>query len=95
MCYPHVNRNIDKQLKELKRESKSEDLHKKVDANICHFQWSTTENKHFSSFKCLVDKYVLDQNTSNFNETEKLALVYLTKSRHRRKEQSDKEVIHF
>ena len=74
MCWPHVNRNVDNYLKDLKKESKSEDLHKKVEADICHFQWATTEKEYESSFKALVDKYTAEENITNYNEDEKAAL---------------------
>jgi hypothetical protein len=33
----------------------------KIEADICHFQWATTEKEHVSSFKALVDKYTAEE----------------------------------
>ena len=57
MCWPHVNRNVEKRLKVLKRESKSATLDKQVKNDICHFQWATSEREYESNFKSLKDKY--------------------------------------
>ena len=57
MCWPHVNRNVEKRLKVLKRESKSDTLDKQVKSDICHFQWATSEREYESNFNSLKDKY--------------------------------------
>lgn len=53
MCWPHVNRNVEKRLKILKRESKSSTLDKEVKSDICHFQWATSQREYDSNFKSL------------------------------------------
>ena len=57
-------------LKEFKKESKSENLHKKIKEDLCKFQSSTTENEYISNFTSLINKYKGD----DYTQDEKTAL---------------------
>ena len=74
MCWPHCSAKIDTRLKEFKKESKSENLHKKIKEDICNFQSSTTENEYISNFTSLINKYKGDGYTED--ETQALDVFF-------------------
>ena len=74
MCWPHTSRNLDKNLIIMKRNSKNEELPKKVKSDIAYFQWATTENEYLTNFKSLKNKYVGQENSNKFNKAEREAL---------------------
>ena len=78
MCWPHTSRNLDKNLITLKKDSKNDELPKKVKSDVASFQWATTENEYQNNFKSLKEKSTATEKyTSNEKEALKTFFTYL------------------